>query len=188
MEQTSNNIFFKEQFLLENERTKFYDKSIQYPTTLLIIFVGAAIYSFNKYFRNGVINIYSEKDYAFAILFILFFISMIGTIAYLSKVFHDFGRTYAYLPNAEILFKYEKSLYKHYYKYSEESEYIEKRRDAKKKTCTEFENILTQYYINNTSFNQKINDKRAEYYSVTRTLLFINLAFLILIGTLGILN
>ncbi len=42
--------------MLEHERGKFYDTVIQYPTTLLVIFIGGAFYSFNNYFDTGYIS------------------------------------------------------------------------------------------------------------------------------------
>lgn len=180
--------FYEKQYLLENTRTELYDKAIQYPTTLIIIFIGAALYSYNEYFNEDGIQIITRLDYLFVSLFILFSIGIVVTIWYLCKFFHGFTRKYAYLPNTEVLFRYKTTLYKHYYKYSHSLDFKSKRNDALHKTGEEFENIIGQYYINNTSFNQKINDRRAEYYSIMRTFLFIDLSFLTFIGAIGILN
>lgn len=180
--------FYKEQYLLENARTEVFDKAIQFPTTLIIIFIGATLYSYNEYFSAEGLQIITRLDYFFVTLFLIFFISIIITIWFLYKVFHGFTRKYAYLPNTEVLFSYKKTLYKHYYKYSDSIDFKNKRIDAWQKTGEEFENIIGQYYINNTSFNQKINDRRAGYYSIMRTFLFIDLTLLTFIGTIGILN
>lgn len=180
--------FYEKQYLLENTRTEFYDKAIQYPTTLIIIFIGAALYSYNKYYIENELQITTRLDYFFVILIILFSISIVVTIWYLYKVFHGFTRKYAHLPNTEDLFKYKGTLYKHYYKYSNCLTYETKRNNALHNTVEEFENIIGQYYINNTSFNQKINDRRAKYYSIMRTFLFIDLSLLTFIGAIGILN
>ena len=53
---------YKEQYLFEHERRKFYDRLIQYPTTLLVIFIGASLYSFNKYFPKGISNFCWEAE------------------------------------------------------------------------------------------------------------------------------
>ena len=180
--------FYEKQYHLENTRTEVYDKAIQYPTTLIIVFIGAALYSANKYFSTENFQITTRLDFLFVLLIILFAVSIVVTIWYLFKVFHGFTRKYAHLPNAEDLFNYKKTLYKHYYRYSTIKDFSDKRKDALKKTVEEFDNIIGQYYLNNTSFNQKINDRRAGYYSVMRTFLFIDLSFLTFIGGIGILN
>jgi|TARA_R100000501_G_C2613558_1_gene107565 hypothetical protein len=183
-----NKEIYKEQYLFEHDRKQFYDKLIQYPTTLLIVFIGSSLYCFNKYFPDGIKELSTKLDWAFTVSFILFSISVICTIWFLGIVFHGFTRKYDYLPNTEILFKYEIDLYKYYYKISKIENYQEKRISAQQKTCEEFEKVLKTYYKNITSQNQKINDHRAESYYFTRTFLFIDLVFLVIIGSIGILN
>ena len=179
--------FYREQYLFEHERGKFYDKVIQYPTTLIIVFIGVAFYSFTNYFGQDGIKIYSCLDWIFTIVLGLFLIITIISIYFLSSVFHGFTRKYYYLPYSGELLKHEKQLYGHHYKYSDKESYKEKRIDAKTNTWNEFSNNLKKYYIELTETNQKINDKRADSYYLTRTFLFIDLIFLIVIGILGIL-
>ena len=183
-----NKEIYKEQYLFEHNRKQFYDKLIQYPTTLLIVFIGSALYCFNKYFPRGLTELNTFSDWLFTVAFILFSLSVILTIWNLGIVFHGFTRKYDYLPNTKVLFNYELSLYKYYYKYSDIKDYQEKREFAKDKTCEEFEKVLKTYYREMTSQNQEINDHRAESYYFTRTFLFIDLVFLIIIGTIAILN
>ncbi len=183
-----NTELFKEQYLFEHDRKRFYDRLIQYPTTLLFVFIGAALYSFNKYFPDGIKDLSTKLDWLFIISFCIFGLSVIFTIWNLFVVFHGFTRKYEYLPNTKSLAKYELDLYKYYYKYSDLKDYKEKREEAKTKTCEKFEKQIFEYYKELTSQNQKINDFRAESYYFTRTFLFIDLVFLIIIGTIGILN
>ncbi len=178
-----NKEIYKEQYLFEHDRKQFYDKLIQYPTTLLIVFIGSSLYCFNKYYPSGII-LNSILDWIFLISFILFSISVICTIWNLGIVFHGFTRKYEYLPNTDVLFKHEMKLYKYYYKYSEVIDFKKKRLKAQKETCSEFEKVLKKYYIEMTSQNQEINDHRAESYYFTRTFLFIDLVFLIIIGAI----
>ena len=183
-----NKQIYKDQYLFEHNRKQFYDKLIQYPTTLLIVFIGSALYCFNKYFPEGIKELNSITDWVFTISFGFFTLSVIFTIWNLGTVFHGFTRKYEYLPNTRVLFDYEFSLYKFYYKTSNLKNYKEKRDFAKNRTCEEFEIVLMTYYREMTSQNQEINDHRAESYYFTRTFLFIDLVFLIIIGAIAILN
>lgn len=180
--------FYKDLYLFEHERGKFYDTVIQYPTTLLVVFIGGVFYSFKNYFKIGNICICTPKDWIFITLLGLFLLSTIVTIYFLSTVFHGFTRRYNYLPFTGELLNHEKELYKFHYKYSEGTSIKEKRDDAHKNTCDGFSNNLKNYYVELTEINQKINDKRADNYYLTRTFLFIDLLLLLCIGLIGILN
>lgn len=180
--------FYKDLYLFELERGNFYDRLIQYPTTLLIVFIGAALYSFNSYFINSFEELCTKLDWTFAIIFSLFAISTIITIYFLGIMFHGFTRKYEHLPFTGQLEKHEKDLYKYYYKYSEEKTYSERREDAKNLTCKNFTLSIKKYYTQSTQVNQVINDKRANAYYYTRTFLFIDLILLIILGTIGYLQ
>ena len=45
--------FYKDLYLAEHDRSRFYDNIIQYPTTIVVIFIGGVIYCFNKYFGDS---------------------------------------------------------------------------------------------------------------------------------------
>ncbi|WP_339880790.1 hypothetical protein [uncultured Algoriphagus sp.] len=180
--------FYQNQYYFEHERRKFYDRLIQYPTTLLVIFVGASLYSLNKYFPIGINNFCLESDWFFSIIFGLFSLSTIITICFLGIMFHGFTRKYEYLPYTGELQNHELELYKYYYKYSKKKKYKNKRKDAKIMTCKNFTANLKMYYINTSQVNQEINDKRADSYYLTRTFLFIDLVLLIILGTMGYLK
>lgn len=63
--ENTNIEFYKEQYLFEHDRGKFYDKIIQYPTTLLVVLVGGVFYSFNNYFDNGLLKLTLTLDWIF---------------------------------------------------------------------------------------------------------------------------
>lgn len=180
--------FYREQYLFEHERGKFYDKIIQYPTTLLVVFVGCVFFSFNNYFDDGLPKLLLTLDWIFIILLGLFLLSTIIAIYFLATVFHGFTRKYYYLPFTRDLLNHEKQLYKFYYKYSEKKSYQDKRAEARDNTCIDFSSNLKKYYIGLTDTNQKINDRRADSYYLTRTFLFIDLILFIIIGIIGFLN
>lgn len=179
---------YKDQYLFEHERRKFYDRLIQYPTTLLVIFIGSALYCFNKYYPNGLDEFCIKSDWVFITVFGLFSLTTIITIWFLGIMFHGFTRKYEYLPFTGELEKHEKELYKYYYKYCKKKSFKKKREDAKNHTCQKFTLNLKKYYIGTTQTNQVINDKRADSYYLTRTFLFINLVLLIVLGTIGYLK
>lgn len=177
--------FYKEQHHFEIERSKYYDSIIQYPTTLLVVFIGGVVYSVNRFFPNGFTNCLDTFDWVFIILLILFLFSILITVFFLYSVFHGFTRRYGYLPFASLLSEHEKKLFKYHYKYSEKKTKFEKYNDAKEACCIDFRNFLKQYYVELTDENQKINDKRAIYYSQARTFLFSDLILFILIAIIG---
>ncbi|QTE21129.1 hypothetical protein [Polaribacter cellanae] len=186
IEKENNLDFYKEQYIFEYERARFYDQSIQFPTTLLIVYIGGSVYSFKEYFNNGNILLCSYLDWIFLGIYIVFSISIIFTIYYMSSVFHGFTREYHFLPSLNSLKKYETDLYKYYYRY-ESGTYSEKRMKAKKSTLEHFNKNLKKDYIKMTSLNQIVNDKRANSFYITRSLLFINLILLIIVGIMGFL-
>src|SRR5690606_38141595 len=132
----------------------------------------ASLYCFNRYWPTGIV-VESKLDLGFAISFGLFTLSVLITIYYLSIVFHGFSRKYEFLPYAEELKKHELSLYKHFYKYGSEQGTGLSRKDAIQKTCTKFEKDIQKYYVDLTTYNQKVNDNRANAYYLTRSYLFI---------------
>ena len=180
--------FYCQQYLNEQERTKFYDKVIQYPTTLLVVFVGAAFYSLNDFFNNEPIKLCSAFDWTFVSFVVLFFLSTGAAVYFLALVFHGFTRKYKYIPFTGVLANRELELYDFYFKQSTKKTKKKRKIDAKKNACREFNKNLRGYYIDYTEVNQRINDKRAIYYYYTRTFLFIDLILLIIIGIIGQLN
>jgi len=180
--------FYREQYLFEIERGRFYDKIIQYPTTLLIVFIGSVFYMFNYYYPKGHIQVCSIKDFLFIGLLCLFTFAIITTIYFLGSVFHGFTRLYGYLPYTGILSDHEIKLYRYYYKYSEKEKCTDKRLDAIDNGCRGFSLNLKKYYIDLTDINQRINDDRAYSYDKTRTFLLVDLMLLIIIGIIGFLK
>ena len=180
--------FFRDQYLQEIDRSKFYDNVVPYPTTLLVVFVGGVVYSFTKYFECGFQPHYSLIDWIYISLLVLFTISTIITIIALFTVFHGFTRRYSYLPGIRAMRDHEKRIFKYFYKYSEKQTKIEKIEDAKMNACENIGNALKEYYIELAEVNQQINDKRAENYFFTRTLLFIDLTLFIPIAIIGLIK
>ena len=101
---------------------------------------------------------------------------------FLAITFHGFTRKYEYLPFTTNLKSHELDLYKHHYRYSDKTNFKEKRSEATECTTIDFIKTLENYYIRLTYKNQKINDKRADNYYITRTFLFVNLVLLIILG------
>lgn len=178
--------FYKEQFLFEYERKKFHDRMLQYPTTLIIIFIGGVLYSYKDYFGSNQIGWESNLDRVFIILLMLFAISSSFTIYFLARIFHGMTRRYSFLPTADFIHYHEMTLYKHHYKYGSADSKPAKRIDAQENTCLDLQRILKKYYIEMTAENQKINDKRSTNFFNTRISLFIDLILFIVIGLIAI--
>lgn len=179
--------FYYQQYLNEIERIKFYDKIIQYPTTLVVGFVGAAFYCLNDYF-NSSINVDSPTDWIFIITVIVFFICTGFVVYFLTLVFHGFTRRYRFLPFSSELANREVELYKFYLSNNKKTAKKKQKKAAIKKARKEFDKNLKEYYVNFTEVNQRINDKRAVYYYNARTFLFIDLIILIILGVVSLLN
>jgi hypothetical protein len=180
--------FCKEQYLFEYERSKFYDTIIQFPSTLLIIFIGGVLFSFNKYFVCGLPDSIITLDWVFIISLGLFSVSTIFTIYFLYIVFHGFTRRYYYLPYLSLLAKHGYMLFKYHYRYSKKGSKDEKLIEARSNTCKSISDDLMTYYIELTDANQKINDKRADNYYLTRTFLFFDLILFVIIALIGFLK
>ncbi len=176
--------FYKEQYMFEYDRTKFLDSSLRFPTTLLIGLLGGAFYFYNKCFENGVIVLCSLIDYIMLILFILFSILIVITGFFLSRVYYGFHRKYDFLPISLELFKHERDLYKHHYKY-EEGSYYERRKNSMELSANDFKKEIETYYVEMASNNQAVNDSRSNNYYFTRMFLFIQFVLLTLIGIIS---
>lgn len=179
-----NTEFYKSLYEKEHERSKFFDNSIRFPSTLIVLFFGGGYYAFNNFFDGGIKYPNNTLEWLFILAFGLFCLTTLIATFYLGITFHGFTRKYKYLPYATDLKKHQLNLYKHHYKYSDKTKYSEKRIDATTQTAEGFIKILGEYYADLTTINQKINDKRADNYYLTRTFLFIDLLLLIILGTI----
>ena len=139
MENELKNIeFYKEQYLFEHERSKFFDNVIQIPTTLLVIFIGGGYYFYTDYFAGSRIYflLLTFKDWCFVIALMLFVFSVGISIFYLYRVYHGLTRRYEHFPFSKDLHDYELKLYKYNYKYSEHKSNCNKRSVSFPKTAT----------------------------------------------------
>lgn len=175
--------FYKSLYEKEHERSKFFDNSIRFPATLIIIYIGGAFYSFNNYFQSD-LTLESFLDWIFLIVFAIFCISTLITMYFLAITFHGFTRKYEYLPFTSKLKSHEVELYKYHYKYSNIKKSKERRLDAQSKTYDAFLKNIENYFITLTERNQIINDKRADNYYLTRSFLFVNLILLVILGSI----
>jgi len=175
--------FYRDLYDKEHDRSKFYDNSIRFPAALIVIYIGGAFYSFNSYFKQGII-LESAIQWVFVVVFVFFCLFTLITMYFLAFTFHGFTRKYEYLPFTTDLKNHELKLYKHHYKYSDKTDFKEKRIEASECATNDFIQSIENYYIHLTHKNQEINDKRADNYYLTRTFLFINLVLLIILGTI----
>lgn len=174
--------FYRDLYYKEHDRSKFYDNSIRFPATLIVIYIGGAFYSFNNYYKQDLL-LESATDWVFIVAFCFFCLFTLVTMYFLAFTFHGFTRKYEYLPFTSNLKSHETELYKHHYKYSDKTDYKEKRIEATECATIDFIKTIENYYIKLTHRNQEINDKRADNYYITRTFLFINLILLIILGS-----
>ena len=176
--------FYKNLYVNEMERSYYYDKIIQFPSYLLFILVGGAVYSFDTYFKNGIPETLELIDWTFLILNLLFALALILTILFLFKVFHVFTRKYDYLPYISQLREREEELLEFVVKSKTKPNMSEK--DIINETKNLFQEDLLFYYIELTNTNQLVNDSRAKNYAITRNLLFFDLILFFIIGIIGL--
>jgi hypothetical protein len=183
---TSNIDFFKELYHKELERSYYYDKIVQYPTTIIFLLIGGVFYSYSNFFKDGIPEALTNLDYVFSTLIILFTISILITIFLLFKVFHGFTRKYGYLPYTRQLKEREDELFQYV---NENKEAFQLNTDEKiiSKTQLLIKQDILKYYIDLTNINQLINDNRANNFAKSRNFIFINLILFIIIGIIGIL-
>lgn len=182
----SNIDFYEDLYHKELERSYYYDKIIQYPTTIIFLLIGGVLYSYNSYFNDEIQQILTKLDYTFLALIALFATSVLITIYFLFKVFHGFTRRYGYLPYCIQLKEREDELFSYV---SENKEAFQLKNDDEilKKTRSLINQDILDYYIDLTNTNQLINDNRANNFAKSRNFIFINLILFFLIGIIGLL-
>jgi hypothetical protein len=177
--------FYESLFDKEIERSKYYDKIIQFPTTVIFVLIGGAFYSFNFYFKDKFGKELISIDWIYIMLSIAFTIGIIITIFLLFKVFHGFTRIYLYLPYSNQLEEREKELLKFVEKNKEEFG-VKTESDLQNEAKSLFINDLIFYYKEYSNANQLINDNRAKNYARARNFIFFDIILFIILGIIGL--
>ena len=189
IEKIANINFYKNLYEIEINRKNEINGLVKFPTTLLSILIGAGFFLYKPLYENVD---KAEKGFIFivlAILSILFSISISIAVFYLVRMFHNLFRKYYYLPSATILKNRQIELYNHgklFYSETKNEEESEKLSIDYSKE--EFNKDLLNYYIDNSTKNQKVNDSRYEDYYHSRHYLMISLIIIAISGILIIIK
>lgn len=170
--------FYKELYETEINRKNGIDASVQFPTTILTILIGAFYFIIN----NDKLQVLNQESNIYNVLLIIsisgFVSGVVTTTIFLLMMFHNIKNKYYYLPSPKELKKRECILYEHFLKSHPEIEEREKKASIYSEKM--FKNELTEYYIECSDKNQKINDRRLREYYQTRKFLMISIIFLAL--------
>lgn len=175
--------FYKEIYYHEFQRKDGIDSSIVFPVTLFTLMVAGSFFLIEKIdFKNAFFGL-GILNHIITILMILFIISLITAIFYLSKTYLNMLGKYNYLPFASELQNREIELEEYYKEFYEEQEYSDKKKRNKIHISKEkaFTDDLVGYYVDYSTHNQEINDKRLKYHYRTRQFLVISLGILLLL-------
>ncbi len=180
IEQIAEISFYKDLYESESARKHQIDNSVQFPTTILTLLIGAFYYILT----SEVLDIIKPESIlykAFLVIIIsAFVVSIIMTITFLLIMFHNIKNKYKYIPSPENLKERQLLLFEHYTNNHCELKKKEKKRNGIKYSKAEFEKELLEYYIECANNNQMINDRRLKEYYYTRTLLMISIISLTL--------
>ena len=180
--------FYKEIYNTELIRKNDIDAAIGFPTTLLTLLIGAALYLFtdDKY-KN------SDADTQSVVIVVniltgIFIFGLLLSIACLSRMYLNKFKKYVYLPLSSDLLNREKELEIFYTDYFKSEGSRKPKTKAKKWAEKEFRKDLLAYYVDFSSINQLINDERIKDYNRSRKMLIISILLIGIIGTLQILK
>jgi len=184
IDKIANIEFYKNLYENEINRKNEINGLVSFPTTLLTLMIGGGFYLYKPIFQNGIEKNSQCISIIIAILAILFAISIAVSIFFLIKMFHNLFRKYHYLPSPENLKNRQIELFEHYNNFFTTT----KRKKIKKKSIKlskiEFRKDLLNYYIEDSTKNQIVNDRRCKDYYLSRHYLMISLILLAISGIL----
>jgi len=184
IEKIANIEFYKNLYENEISRKNEINGLVSFPTTLLTLMIGGGFYLYQPIFKNGLENNNHFITYVILPLAILFVITIATSIVFLIKMFHNLFRKYHYLPNPEILKNREIELFEHYKNFFTTIGAKKIKKKSIKNSKREFEKDLLNYYIENSTKNQIVNDRRYKDYYLSRHYLMISLIVLAISGIL----
>lgn len=151
--------FYKELHTREQNRRKEIDDGINIPVGIITLMIGLISYFFQEQS-----NFLKECFSKFLIFIII--LSLLIASFYISMAFNNFlkGYEYEYLPKPMELFDYE-------------NEISEFNSTVKKVERENFEFYLKENFAKIADFNKSINDKRANYLSISKKLIIVSLLF-----------
>jgi hypothetical protein len=136
--------FYKEMYFFEIQRSERFDNRLQVPMAALVILIGFQAFMFKGVnFENS-----SEGIKVFCTLFFFSAFFTAISVYFLKRSWG--GSKYEFIPLANTLDEYRKSLMAHY----DETE-------CGVETKKLYQQSLIDYYIECSSFNADINEKRA---------------------------
>ncbi len=181
IEQIAEISFYRELYEIERSRKNQIDTSVQFPTTVLTLLIGAFYYVVNSDNLEGLNSQSFLYKVVIGILIFIFIFSIVMTIFFLLIMFHNIKDKYNYLPSPKSLKKRQLLLYEHFIKNHSELKSKERKKEAIKYSKAEFNKEILKYYIDCANNNQIINDRRLKEYYYTRKSLMISIISLILI-------
>lgn len=180
IEQIADISFYKELYEIESVRKNRIDNSVQFPTTILTLLVGAFYYILT----SDELEILKSENLLYKVSMIiiipLFVATLVLTIIFLLIMFHNIKNKYNYLPSPENLKDRQFLLFNHFVENHPELKKKERKQKGINYSKKVFQKELIEYYIDCAENNQKTNDKRLKDYYYTRSLIMISIIALTL--------
>lgn len=169
IEKIANIEFYKNLYENEINRKNEINGLVSFPTTLLTLMIGGGFFLYQPIFEIGFKNNNHYILYVIFPLAILFLISIAISIFFLIKMFHNLFRKYHYLPSPENLKNREIELFEHYKNFYTGIGKKKINKKSTKQSKIAFKKDLLNYYIENSTKNQIVNDRRYKDYLISCT-------------------
>lgn len=188
IEKTADINFYKNLYENEINRKNEINGLINFPTTLLTLMIAGGFYLYQPIFKNEYVINNLCLFRIEVLISLLFVISIAISVFFLIRMYHNLFRKYHYLPSPEKLKNREIELFMHYEKIFSENNKSEIEEKSIEYAKQEFNKDLLNYYIDNSTKNQLVNDNRYKDYYRSRHYLMISLIILAISGILIILK
>jgi len=180
--------FYKELHENEVKRKIEINGLVKFPTTLLMVIIGAGFYLYKPLFEVSPNSIH-DCVWCTLILFAIVFTTFLSIATFfLIRVFHNLFRKYEYLPTPFVLRDRHIEIYEHYVSYFTAQNANNIKSQSIKFSKKEFEKELFDHYIECSSNNQRVNDKRIKDFYRSRHYLMFALVVLAISSVILILN
>lgn len=157
--------FYKNLYFHEIEIREKLNARVQTPLIIIISIIGALAFMLQNYDKN----MHNESSLLFIVFLAASFLTLLLSVYYFIRSWYNW--TYSFLPTAKDTESYRGKLYETYKEY----------KDGEKMAENYLDEYLCNYFIECSSNNTQVNDKRTLYFHKTNRWLIMT-AFLALIS------
>lgn len=186
IEGLTNIDFYKDRYDKELQIKLHISTQVRLPITILSLLFAGAFYLIKEY-SSILLN---SNKLALRVFILFQSLILVGfflmAIINLIKMYDNGFKKYKYLPLSNVFYEREKIIFD---EYSSKFKNIDALNDDEYKNAVleyskkYFQTELVEYYVECSSHNQKLNEKRFKYYYASRRLIFVSFGILIILWT-----